>query len=257
MKNSHIYSLTLVSLLIANSSAYAEISSSFSKTKSNLYKKVYGNSGLTFYTNCEWSKKKVELASCGLESAFPKKHIKRASRTEAEHIIPASWMLKKNKLERSCVFESKSHKDSPRKYCQKHDNEFRNAHNDLVNLRPAVGQINANRSNKPFSEQISGKKLTTYNGNGKQFKVTTRVAVPDKSIRGDIARIAFYMRETYGVTYSKRQEKLFNTWHKQDPIDNDEVLLNKKILKVQGIGNHYVLEKYNIGMPMNSYNNRY
>jgi deoxyribonuclease-1 len=221
--------------------SYADISTSFSKAKSNLYKKVYQNSGLTFYTNCEWSKKKVDLASCGLENAFPKKHMNRASRTEAEHIIPASWMLKTNKVERSCVAESKSHKDSPRKYCQKHDKEFRNAHNDLVNLRPAVGQINAYRSNKPFAEQLSGSKPSTYRGNGKQFKVSSRVAVPDISIRGDIARVAFYMRDTYGVTYSKRQEAIFNEWNKQDAVSAEEILLNKQIKKVQGTGNHYVL----------------
>jgi deoxyribonuclease-1 len=130
----------VITLIIVSFSvpAYSEISSSFSKAKSNMYKKVYLNSGKTFYTNCLWSKKKVDLSSCGLENSFPKKHMKRASRTEAEHIIPASWMLKKNKAERSCVAESKAHKDNSRKYCQKHDKDFRNAHNDLVNLRPEL-----------------------------------------------------------------------------------------------------------------------
>jgi len=51
--------------------------------------------------------------------------------------------------------------------------------------------------------------------------------VPDISIRGDIARVAFYMRDTYGVTYSKRQASLFNEWDKQDAVSEDEVLLNK------------------------------
>jgi len=166
--------------------------------------------------------------------------MKRASRTEAEHIIPASWMLKKNKLERSCVVESKSHKDSPRKYCQKHDNEFRNAHNDLVNLRPAVGQINANRSNKPFAEKLSGSKPATYRGNGKEFKVASRVAVPDVSIRGDIARVAFYMRDVYGVIYSNRQIQIFNRWHGSDPVSHEEVELNRRIEKAQGVGNYYL-----------------
>lgn len=167
----------------------------------------------------------------------------RASRTEAEHIIPASWMLKKNKTERSCVAESKASKDSSRKYCQAHDSDFRNAHNDLVNLRPTVGQINANRSNKPFSDSLTGSNPMTYRGNGKIFKVSSRVAIPDISIRGDIARVAFYMSETYGVTYSKRQSELFNEWDKQDAVSKDEVLLNEKIIKVQGVGNHYVLKK--------------
>jgi deoxyribonuclease-1 len=93
----------------------------------------------------------------------------RASRTEAEHIIPASWMLKKNKTERLCVAASKASKYSPRRYCQMHDTDFRSAHNDLVNLRPAEGQINANRSNKPFSDSLTGSSPTIYRGNGYQL----------------------------------------------------------------------------------------
>ena len=147
----------------------------------------------------------------------------------------------KNEIERSCVADSKAHKDSPREYCQKYDTDFRSAHNDLVNLRPAVGQLNANRSNKPFSDILSGKDPVTYRGNGKTFKISSRVAVPDQSIRGDIARVAFYMRDTYGVSYSKRQAKLFDEWHQQDPLSEEEMLLNKRIIKVQGAGNNYAL----------------
>lgn len=239
MKLLFLFLLT-ASLLTITFTVSADITTIFVKAKSNMYKKVYANSGLTFYTNCEWSNKKVDLESCGLQNSFPNKLMKRASRTEAEHIIPVSWMLKKNKIERSCVAESKAHKDSPRKYCQKNDKEFRNAHNDLVNLRPAVGQLNANRSNKPFSDTLSGKKLVTYNGNGKTFKVASRVAIPDESIRGDIARVAFYMSDTYGVTYSKRQTQLFNEWNEEDVVSEEEVLLNNKIQKVQGKANHFV-----------------
>ncbi len=75
------------------------------------------------------------------------------------------------------------------------------------------------------------------------FKVSSRVAIPDISIRGDIARVAFYMRDTYGVTYSKRQASLFNEWDRQDSVNEEEVLLNKRIMKVQGVGNHYVLKQ--------------
>lgn len=120
-------------------------------------------------------------------------------------ILPCSVKYGGGLQDRLCVAKSKSYKDSSRTYCQKHDKEFRNAHNDLVNLRPAIGQINAKRSNKPFAEKLSGSKPITYRGNGKEFKVASRVAVPDISIRGDIARVAFYMRDTYGVTYSRRQ----------------------------------------------------
>jgi len=211
----------------------ASISSSFSKAKKKLYKQVYGNQGFTSYTNCAWSKKKVDLSSCGLENSFPKKYMKRAKRIEAEHIIPASWMYKKNGKFRQCYLDAKAKETSPRKYCQKHDHEYRNAHNDLMNLRPVIGQINGERSNKPFSETLSGKKQKTYVGDGKTVMISSRVIVPDSNIRGDIARIAFYMQRQYGVTYSKRQLSLFKKWDKDDPISQKEMFLNQEIRKVQ------------------------
>lgn len=227
--------LTLITLLAAFGSAQADIASSFSKAKKNLYSKVYGNSGLTFYTNCSWSRKKVDLESCGLQNSFPKKYMKRASRTEAEHIVPSSWMYKKNGKFRQCYLEAKQQGVNKRKYCQKADIDFRNAHNDLMNLVPAVGQINGLRSNKPFAEKVSGKKEQTFRGNGKVFVVTSRVAIPDRSIRGDIARVAFYMGETYGVTYSKRQLSLFEKWDKEDPVSPEEQGRIQRVTKVQGL----------------------
>lgn len=206
---------------------------SFQKAKKNLYTKIYDNSGETFYCDCTWSKKKTELKSCGLQSFFPKKERKRAARTEAEHIIPASWMLKKNKKFRQCVLDAKEQKVSPRKYCQKHDTEYKRAHNDIVNLRVTVGQINADRSNKPFVEGIS-KGKETYG----QCRVSTntRGFSPALEDRGDIARIAFYMMQAYGVTYSKRQLRLFEQWNMSDPITLEERRLHKRIIQVQGYG---------------------
>lgn len=209
--------------------------SSFSKAKKAMYTKVYKNEGKTFYTNCDWSKKKVNLESCGLQDSFPKKYLKRAKRTEAEHIIPASWMYKKNGKWRQCYLDAKQKGVSQRKYCQEHDVDYRNAHNDLVNLVPAVGQLNGMRSNKPFAEKVSGKKEQTFNGDGKKLVLTSRVAIPDSSIRGDIARIAFYMSDRYGVNYSKRQKSLFVRWNLEDPVDSRETSRLLQINKIQQI----------------------
>lgn len=187
--------------------------------------------------------KKVDLAACGLQNSFSKKHSRRAKRTEAEHVIPASWMYKQNNQFRPCYQNAKQHKQSAREYCQDHDDNYRQAHNDLVNLRPAIGQINAERSNKPFGETLSGNKQATYKTPGRTAQISSRIFIPDPSIRGDIARIAFYMRDTYGISYSKRQLQLFNEWHKQDPVSKEEIDLNKRIKAVQGQGNHYVLGK--------------
>ena len=230
-------------LFLANiTTAYAVgIPSSFSKAKTKLYKTVYLNQGETFYAGCSWTKKKIDLNSCGLQNSFTSKERKRALRTEAEHVIPASWFYKQNNQYRQCHIEAKQLKTSARKYCQKNNDNFRMAHNDLINLRPTVGAINAARSNKPFAETLSGKKETTYNGNGKKIVITSRVVIPDTSIRGDIARIAFYMNQKYGVTYSKRQLKTFMNWDSIDPISDEERNLNQRIKKVQGHGNPFVL----------------
>lgn len=234
MKN-HI-NLKFVTLTLAvtlSTSSLAATYSSFSKAKKAMYSKVYNNQGLTFYANCEWSKKKVDLSSCHLQDSFSSKEQKRAKRTEAEHIIPASWFYRKNGQYRSCYLQAKAQNASARKYCQKNDPEYRSAHNDLVNLRPTVGAINEARSNKPFAEKVSGKRETTYRGSGKTILISSRIVIPDATIRGDIARVALYMQRTYGATYSKRQQKVFAKWNSEDPISNEESRLARKINHIQ------------------------
>ncbi len=206
---------------------------SFTTAKNKLYSKVFNNSGETLYCGCDWSNRKTDLNSCNLQSYFPKKQRKRSLRTEAEHIIPASWMLKVNSKTRQCAIDSKNVKDSAREYCQKHDLDYKQAHNDLVNLFPAVGQINADRSNKPFVN-VTKTKVKTY---GKcDIQIGSRGIVPPKNKQGDIARVAFYMSEKYGVTYSKRQLELFKQWNGQDPISPEERAHNKRVLQAQGFG---------------------
>ena len=142
-------------------------------------------------------------------------------------------MLKVGNKGRQCAVDSKKVKDSAPEYCQKHNLDYKQAHNDLVNLYPAVGQINADRSNKPFVD-ITKTKVKTY---GKcNIEIGSRGIAPPQGKKGDIARVAFFMSETYGVTYSKRQLQLFKQWNKQDPISAQEREHNKRVIQVQGFG---------------------
>jgi deoxyribonuclease-1 len=96
-----------------------------------------------------------------------------------------------------------------------------------------VGQINADRSNKPFVD-VAKNKVKTY---GKcDIQIGSRGIVPPKSKQGDLARVAFYMSSKYFVTYSKRQLELFNKWNDQDPISPEERAHNKRVIQVQGFG---------------------
>lgn len=142
--------LLFLVLLSTTVEAKSEKVISFQAAKNKLYSKVFNNSGKTFYCDCDWSDRKINLNSCGLQSYFPKKQRKRASRSEAEHIIPASWLLKVNKTTRQCAIDSKKTKDSARDYCRKHDLDYKQAHNDLVNLYPAVGELPVNTIGRHF-----------------------------------------------------------------------------------------------------------
>lgn len=231
--------------LVVSLSAHA--GSTFMSAKKELYTKVYDRQGYTIYTGCHWymkgNKKVVDLTSCGLQNAFPKKQMKRAMRVEAEHSQPASWFLKKNGHWRQCAIEAKQRHEKPREYCQDHDPEYRQAHNDLVNLFPSVGQINGDRSNKPYYDEVSGGKVKTFRGqgdHGKTIVITSRVAVPPKSMRGDLARIAFYYRDKYGLKLNSRQEALYEKWANEDPVSQEEIDRDRRIRQVQGWGNSYV-----------------
>lgn len=162
-------------LIMVSSIANANKIASFISAKNALYSKVFNNSGQTLYCECNWVDRKVDIGSCGLQSYFTKKQRKRSLRTEVDHIIPASWMLKVNNKKRQCAVDSKNVNDSAREYCQKHDLDYRDAHNDLVNLYPTVGQINADKSSKPFIDNVKAK-IKAYDRCG--VKIGSRGIVP-------------------------------------------------------------------------------
>lgn len=106
-------------------------------------------------------------------------------------------------------------------------------HNHLVRLHSVFNQVHAERSNKPFVETVKNKRKTY----GKcDIAIGSRGIEPPVNKKGDIARVAFYMGETYGVTYSKRQYELFKQWDNQDPISEQERAHNLRVIKAQGFG---------------------
>jgi deoxyribonuclease-1 len=59
-------------------------------------------------------------------------------------------------------------------------------------------------------------------------------------VRGDIARIYFYMRDRYQLRLSKGETRLLEVWSRADPVDAWELERNRRIRAVQGFGNPYV-----------------
>jgi len=232
--------LPIFFLILLPSYAYSQNIqiTSFSKSK-KLLLKVYKDNPVTLYCGCSFKGKKPNLSSCGY---IPKKDKKRANRIEWEHVVPAhafgqsfsEWRTGHPK----CVNKN-GKKFKGRKCAQKVNEEYRRMQADMFNLYPAIGEVNGRRSNYSMGI-IEGEKREF----GKcDVEIKGRKVEPREKIRGEIARTYMYMDSVYpgrGII-SKKNWKLFEAWHRNDPVDKWECERAKRIEKIQGNGNEIVM----------------
>ncbi len=218
-------------IAVVSSPILAAPPSSFSKAKREAVK-IYADHNTSFYCGCdiEWKGKKgiPNLESCGYEV---RKQIKRASRIEWEHVVPA-WQFGH---QRQCWQEG------GRKNCSKNDKVFRLMEADLHNLTPAIGEVNGDRSNYNFS-QWNGIDGVTYGQCEMQVNFKDRRAMPPERARGAVARTYLYMSDEYGFKLSKQQTQLMNAWNNQYPVTDWECTRDERIAKVQDNHNPFVYQ---------------
>ncbi|WP_081875102.1 endonuclease [Pseudoalteromonas sp. A2] len=234
---------------------------SFSNAKFKAERDVYYDYNATFYCQCGFvfddiddadndgntHETMVDALSCGYTPRNPVtstgKPNARVSRIEWEHIMPAyiiggeldQWQNQENYSEcqkpndkyltgRDCAYETVP--------------TFRRAHDDLVNLAPAVGELNADRSNFQFSI-ITGE---TRNYGQCDFEVdfNSDTAEPAEKVRGDIARVYLYMIQMYGISLNNNVIQIIQEWNESDPVDEWECKRNVRIKKSQGYSNPIV-----------------
>jgi len=239
-------------LLILSFSIFAQANStidSFSKSK-KLLKEIYKDHQITFYANCKYSYKDknnmIDRQSCGYtprnEYTKSGKLNKRARRIEWEHVIPAENFGRQfacwREGDSQCV-KSNGKAYKGRKCCSKVNKQFKLMEADIHNLVPAIGELNADRSNFRYGI-IEGEKRAY--GRDVDFEVDfkARRAEPKDDIRGNIARTYFYFEGTYGMKISKQEKQLFNAWNKSDPVSSREREKNIKVNAIQGNYNKYI-----------------
>jgi deoxyribonuclease-1 len=171
----------------------------------------------------------------------PKKKWKRAHRLEWEHIVPAHAFGQSFKEWREGHPDCVDRKGKPfkgRNCARKRNIKFRYMESDLYNLVPAIGEINGLRSNYSFA-MIPGEKREFGTCD---MEIENRKAEPRPEVRGNIARIYFYMNwayEGHGIV-SKKNRKLFEAWDKEDPADDWECERSKRIEGIQRNENPFV-----------------
>ncbi|WP_274163009.1 endonuclease [Enterovibrio gelatinilyticus] len=224
------YLLLLSSLLISPLAMSApEHPQSFSKAK-RIAQKIYQDYPTSFYCGCdiEWKGKKgvPQLDECGYQV---RKQLKRASRIEWEHVVPA-WQFGH---QRQCW------QDGGRKNCGRTDPAFRLMEADLHNLVPAIGEVNGDRSNYRFS-QWNGDKGAFYGQCDMKVDFKQRAVDPPAQSRGAIARIYQYMNQQYDFRLASAQKKLMNAWDKTYPVTDWECERDRRIALNQGNHNPFV-----------------
>ncbi|WP_306141486.1 endonuclease [Roseibium sp. MMSF_3412] len=207
---------------------------SFATAKRRLYAHVKDQ--YSFYCRCDLDleNRSFDRASCGY---VPANDTVRAQRTEAEHIMPAFWIAELH-VGPSCWVKDEATCGDARDCCQANDPRFKRAHNDLINLTPAIGELNAIRND--FAYGVIPGEPRRFGGCDFESDRDLQVTEPADDIRGDIARVYFYMRDTYDLVLPDDLMSLLADWDVSDPVSEKEVDRNERIRDIQGTANDYV-----------------
>ena len=235
--------LTILAIVtLYSSTVFAENQEidSFNKAKKLLERQVYNNHRTTIYCGAEFASDKKVIPPKGFTTT---KYIKRSKKIEWEHVLPAenfgrtfSEWREGHKL---CV-NSKGKAFKGRRCAEKVNTEYRFMQADLYNLYPAIGAVNALRSNYNFTM------LPAANSDfgSCAMKIENRKVEPPESARGEIARTYLYMENTYKrYSMSKSQRQLMNAWDKMYPVTEWECLRADKIRKLQKNENKVVASR--------------
>ncbi len=231
-----IVTLLLFGYAVSSATAYENVS--FSKTKRMLPRVYSGREEPTFYCGCDFSGTRPDLASCDY---IPRRNRHRAERIEWEHVVPASmfghFFTEWTEGDPSCVKRNGRHYKG-RRCAGKANALFRRMEGDPVNLLPSIGEVNGDRSDKPYG--IVEGEPRRYGAC--DFETGGGVAEPRESIRGDIARIYFYFWHKYGKPnhfnfFTEETIQTMLKWNKDDPVDETERRRNQRIKAV--FGNEY------------------
>ena len=201
--------------------------------------RVYADHPEEFYCGCRinWrrgGKDLVDLKSCGYQV---RRDPVRAQRVEWEHVVPASWFGKPM----ACC------RQGGRENCSRRDPVFQRMEADLHNLTPSIGEVNGDRGNFPFGSVAADK--ARYGRCATRVDLAAGRVEPRDAVKGDVARIAFYMAQRYQVRIDQAQLALLVQWAQQDPVDAWERERDRRIGQFMGWRNPFVAQTGKIPLP--------
>ena len=237
--NKIILALALIALPIMALASGNTTNDSFNSAKRMLEHQVYFDHCVTLYCGAEFDAQKHVSLPAGFTAAA---HEKRATKVEWEHAVPAENFGRAFPEWRDGHPECVNRNGKPfkgRRCAEKVNMEYRHMQADMYNLFPAIGAVNAIRSNKQYSAlhgSVSAFGSCPAKVDGKRFEP------PDRA-KGQVARSALYMADSYPkYRLSRQQLQLFEAWDKMYSVDAWECTRVKRIEKLQGNENARVKE---------------
>lgn len=169
----------------------------------DFWNKVYSKGGSSFYC----------------DSAFDKP----SPIITVSHIYPTEFITKEFdcRSERSCL------RSSPK---------FEQIMSDLHNMVP----INSIYHFK-MKGSVFGILDESDDGDGCGLKKRYNIIEPPDQVKGDIARIHFYMHTHYNLPLNN-SFLFLKTWAKEDPPSKEEIEKNNRIKEIQGNDNPYITD---------------
>jgi len=226
--------LIVIAALLSVSAAVTAAPQDFGQAKRLLREHVYQDQNLTdageFYCGCKWkwvgkSGGSMDQGSCGFVTD---KMADRASRLEWEHVMPISAVGQ----QRQCW------RDGGRQNCQRTDPVYNQIEADMHNLVPSIGTANALRSNTSYG-MVTGPSIP-LGGCTTKIGTAVRAVEPRNEVKGQAARVTFYMADRYGMRLSDKQQKVLIAWDRAFPVSAWERERDSRIAKAMGRHNPFV-----------------
>lgn len=113
---------------------------------------------------------------------------------------------------------------------------------DLHHLYPTLSRINAQRGNLPFAEVYHERELSCEGPrSGRSIVGGEQVFFePPARHKGNVARSLFYFSIRYKLPLDSVQEDFLRSWHRLDPVDEEERKRNEMIFSLQKNRNPFI-----------------
>lgn len=217
------------------------VSESFAKAKKILISNVYTDCKRTIYCDAEFTPNKRIIFPEGFDAS---KVADRSERVEIEHVVPAEnfgSMIKQWRDGDPLCVDKKNKPYKGRKCAEKTSRLYRVMQADLYNLYPAIGSVNAVRSNYDFTEFPQS--VPALFGSCAVKFADDQVEVPDAA-KGIVARAYLYFDSQYNPIFELSDEKRqqMEEWNALYPVTSWECVRTYRIEKIQKNKNMIVRE---------------